>query len=1123
MTAARVAWMLSLSFSLQSVIAQLAPVPPPEPPKEEAIVLSPFEVSETSTVGYLANNTLAGTRINAQLKDIANSVQVVTKEFLEDTGATNYNDLLLYTTSTEAGGLGGNASLDQLDSQTQRDEFSRREPQLFTRVRGLSRLDLARDYFLSDIQLDTYITSEVTINRGPNASLFGLGSPGGISNATIDRAMTNRSFGEINLRGDQYGTVRSSLNYNHVLLKDRLAVRVAALRNDQRFEQEQAEFKDERYFIAATWRPLRNFALRANYEKGDGFGNRPVTRLPTDRITPWLVNGKPAFNPLTNQWFINGAQVTNATHIAQLNASTASYALGTAGGQPVIVFDDPNSSSPGTNGYAVMQAGLAAAAAGRTATSLPIAGAVNLRQFMGFRQLYQRDPAFINGTRPELTAAALAYYSDTQLTDFNVFNARERSLTGQSEWEAQNFETFSFRAEKTWFDNHLGLELAYQKQRWESDHMVNMSANSGGNLSVDINLVLLDGSPNPNFGRPFIGGRGFAQGRIRIREASQAIGFAKYDFAEKKSGWLKHFGSHTLTAVLQDQSSDELQPNRVNARASNAFNTSIALGGPGLTQANSLTLNSTHAGNNRPQMVQYLGPSMANITSIQQASIQGVTAPQTFQTTNNALRWNPYTAKFERGSVEFFSNTDNPEQVWVFGNPRSYNGIQSIATVLQSQFLGGHLVPTASWRRDAVESYVATAAPDPATGLYSGVPTLGSPIYDDAVTQTSWGTVGHVPDKWLPSGMGLSLHYVDSQNFSAGSAGVDIFNRPAPLQTGTTQEYGVAIAALGKKLYLRANFFETNQEWEALTGVLPQIGNDIKLVMENNTPAQLAAAGWSLTDGRIFNPGTITALGIRPLNSNVPNDETTWNADNIAGTSTHYYQNTSAKGMELEISYSPTSNWRMALNISKTESSVSDVMPIAGPELNRVATDVYLDPKIGNLFIVPNPTLQPDGTYVSTDLLRSRSDNLLSAIALRKAKEGGPLQEIRKWRYNLLSNYKFTGPMWGDSWLNRFSVGAALRWQDKIAIGNPLKVVNGATIPDYDKQYFGPSETNVDAWVTYDTKILKNNDLQLQVRVRDLTSGSGDLIPVAANPDGEVALWRLGQPTSVEFSARLKF
>ena len=73
MNAARFAYMLLLPFSLQSGISQIAPVAPPDPQKENAIVLSPFEVSEKLTVGYLANDTLAGTRINAKLKDVANS------------------------------------------------------------------------------------------------------------------------------------------------------------------------------------------------------------------------------------------------------------------------------------------------------------------------------------------------------------------------------------------------------------------------------------------------------------------------------------------------------------------------------------------------------------------------------------------------------------------------------------------------------------------------------------------------------------------------------------------------------------------------------------------------------------------------------------------------------------------------------------------------------------------------------------------------------------------------------------------------------------------------------------------------------------------------------------------
>jgi hypothetical protein len=226
--------------------------------------------------------------------------------------------------------------------------------------------------------------------------------------------------------------------------------------------------------------------------------------------------------------------------------------------------------------------------------------------------------------------------------------------------------------------------------------------------------------------------------------------------------------------------------------------------------------------------------------------------------------------------------------------------------------------------------------------------------------------------------------------------------------------------------------------------------------------------------------------------------------------------------MEAEISYAPTPNWRIALNIAQVESQVDNVMPISGPELTRIANEVYLDPLKGNLFINPDPIPNPDGSYDNDDLLRSRADNLLSDIALKKAPEGGPLQEIREWRWNLITNYSFSGVDWEDSWLSGFGVGAAVRWEDKVAIGSGLHEVDGATVPDYSNLYYGPSETNVDAWITYNTRLM-NHNLRLQLRGRNLTSGSGDFIPIRANPDGQVALWRIGAPRYFELSAQINF
>jgi len=1088
---------------------------------DSVIELSPFEVSAESNIGYLANNTLAGTRLNTKLEDIASAVQVLTKEFLDDTGASNLSELLTFTTGTEAVGVYGNAGLGQLDSGTDRGEFNRREPQLATRVRGLAAADLARDYFLSDVDFDPYVTSQVTVNRGPNASLFGLGSPGGIINSTIDRAETGRSFGEVNFKADEFGSWRASLNYNQMVIKDKLAIRIAALDSNQRYEQKPAKYDEDRQFVAATWRPFGSLTIRANYETGDADGNRPKLRPVTDRITTWFANGKPSYNPTTKQWFVNGALITDSAYSRELDRASGQFASSAISGGPAMIFDDPNSSIPGTNGYAAMQAGFRGNAAGRTPGSFPSTGDAFMREFSGPRALFALNPAYIVGTRPEITAAERPYYADPQITDLSIFNIREQSIGGTSDFHRQNFEIYSVRAEQTWFDNNLGLEVAYQNQYWGSDLAEAQTASSASTLNVDINLVLMDGSPNPNYGRPFIGGRGFAQARIREREASQAVGFAKYDFEDKHDGWLKRLGNHTLTAVVQSQENSQTQPNRTNARASNAYSVATARGGPGLTQANDYANSPRVNTTTRATLVQYLGPSLVNASSLQNSGIQGVTVPQQHQNTNNALYWNPYNAAFEPGSIEFYNAADNPDQVWWWGNPLSADEIESVSAVLQSHLLGDSIVTTASWRSDSVKQYIANQASDPATGLtLPGDIPKGDPSYDDRTDQTSFGIVGHVPDRWMPEGFGLSGHYVDSQNFAAGSAGVNLFNESANLQSGTTQEFGFSVSALDGNFYARVNFFESGQNDVKLEGVLPQIGGYLASVMENNTPAQLAAAGWNLYDGSSFNPGTITALNLRPDNPNVPNNETTWTSDNIAGTATNYYQDTTSKGMEVELSYAPTKNWRIALNVAQIEAQISNVMPVAGPELTRIANEVFLNAAKGKLFITPNPVPLPGGGFDPESLLASRADNLLSAIALKKAPEGGPLQEVREWRWNLITNYTFGSD---QGWLSGFGVGTGIRWQDKAAVGSGLHIVDGATVPDYGQLYFGPAETNVDAWVTYDTKIFKEQSLQLQLRVRNLTSGSGDFIPVKANPDGEVALWRIGAPMVFEFSARIRF
>ena len=68
-------------------------------PSTDAIVLSPFEVAAGQDNGYAASGTLAGTRLRTDLRDVPASISVVTKQFMDDVGATNLEGLLTYTNS----------------------------------------------------------------------------------------------------------------------------------------------------------------------------------------------------------------------------------------------------------------------------------------------------------------------------------------------------------------------------------------------------------------------------------------------------------------------------------------------------------------------------------------------------------------------------------------------------------------------------------------------------------------------------------------------------------------------------------------------------------------------------------------------------------------------------------------------------------------------------------------------------------------------------------------------------------------------------------------------------------------------------------------------------------------
>ncbi|MEJ1973081.1 MAG: TonB-dependent receptor plug domain-containing protein [Lacunisphaera sp.] len=209
--------------------AQTTAAPAAEPaPKDDVLVLSPFEVSADTTEGYAAATTLAGNRLKTDLRDIGSAVTVVTSQFFKDTGATGNTSLLQYLPSAEVGGVNGNfAGTGDAAALSEPDR-----PSETTRIRGLAVADNTRDFFLTDIPWDSYNIDRIDLQRGPNAILFGQGSPAGIINAGTKGASFKNS-GEVELRVGSYGSTRETVDFNQVIIPKQLAIRLDAL-NDRR-------------------------------------------------------------------------------------------------------------------------------------------------------------------------------------------------------------------------------------------------------------------------------------------------------------------------------------------------------------------------------------------------------------------------------------------------------------------------------------------------------------------------------------------------------------------------------------------------------------------------------------------------------------------------------------------------------------------------------------------------------------------------------------------------------------------------------------------------------------------------------------------------------------------------
>lgn len=249
---------------------------------DDIVVLSPFSVTADQDVGYVANNTLAGSRLRTNLSEIPNAVSVFTQEFMSDLNATSESDLMRYSAAAVPETTDQTPAAQGISIDTGGFQF-RIRGQLATRT---------RNYFGSVLVPDTFNSERFEEARGPNAILFGLGGAGGILNTTTKQAVFGRDITNLAFVVGSDNQLRGTIDFNR-RLGSKFAVRLNAV-TETADGWHPYDFRDnQRIHFTATYRPWRNTSIRFEGEYGDVSNTLTRNYAPFDNVSLWKLSGSP--------------------------------------------------------------------------------------------------------------------------------------------------------------------------------------------------------------------------------------------------------------------------------------------------------------------------------------------------------------------------------------------------------------------------------------------------------------------------------------------------------------------------------------------------------------------------------------------------------------------------------------------------------------------------------------------------------------------------------------------------------------------------------------------------------------------------------------------------------------
>ncbi|MCB1122716.1 MAG: hypothetical protein KJT03_14280, partial [Verrucomicrobiae bacterium] len=715
--------------------------------------------------------------------------------------------------------------------------------------------DNTRNYFRTNVAWDGYNVSRIDLLRGPNSILFGLGSPGGVVNATTDSANVSKDSGQIQANFDEYGSFRGTLNYNKVIIQDQLAIRLALLSDNEEFQQRPAYDDEERLFLAGTWRPEglnRNgitFDISLDYEAGEGTSNRPRTAPPLDWLTPWLepVSTNPIQLPAGSNYmgFSNGVipsytQFVNRQGVTFLDNVSGNRPLGISGWADAFgprLNVDP---AVGTDYWRQRRVWVEGVLNpnGTVYFGNPQAS----RRLFGYGNAFQDSPlqAFDDYLIAQGHPLGNAFIP-LQITDPTVFDFYNLLLDGPNKKEWNDFDQFRAVLSNTFFDQKVGYELSYFSENVTRNQTTYLS--NAARIFVDTQLEDIEGNSNPDFGRPYVQETTFDGNRTLESEIEgfRASAYFELDFTESDndSFWRRMVGRHLFNGAYSEDKTW-------------AFNRNFQRHVLGPEFVEKSPNNPLYNNRTRVSVRYYLGDSIAssigasglNIPNMSRYVIPegGTINLRWFDTTWNAPESVSPSAPWVNPLGQTWEQAANPDNYvgWSQGNytivdalsgdpddldlatraaSLQDNEVDSKIFTWQGFLVDGILVGTYGWREDESSSAIVTSGSNPVpynnANLDPAVFNLDSSSASRnslTVRSNSYSLVAHLNGlPWLGEKLpiNVSLSYNEGENFNPTSGRRNVNGQFLGAPQGSTEEYGVLLSTKDNRYTLRVMQYET--------------------------------------------------------------------------------------------------------------------------------------------------------------------------------------------------------------------------------------------------------------------------------------------------------------------------